>query len=247
MNLTAYLGDSKVFTIPMRWGNRAFVPGEDWGLIFTCKQDPSTADSVRLFQVSGPDTDTGLEVSGSNALVSLLRQHTYRPAVVSPVTAEFNAATGTYYWDIQATRLSDGEVRTVANGTLVLARDVTRLSSPVGPYYTVDEPVFQGDTGPAGPTGAPGATGPAGPAGPQGPPGSGGSGGGITISATEPTSPADGSGWFDSATGILSFWSVDADAWLVPTTFNPTTPANSYLNGDGASYINGDGAYYVAA
>ena len=155
MNLTADLGDSKTFTIPMRWGNRAFEPGEvNWGLTFTVKADADTADSAALLQASGPGTGLNLEVSGSNAIIQLQRADTYRPAVVSPASPEFQAAPGTYYWDIQATGIPgeayEDECRTVARGTLVLSRDITRASGPTIDVFTTTEPVFQGPPGPAG-------------------------------------------------------------------------------------------------
>jgi hypothetical protein len=75
-------------------------------------------------------------------------------------------------------------------------------------------------------------------------------GSGTTISAEAPTSPTDGAGWFDSTTSILSFWSADADAWIVPVNYiaTPSTaPDNAYINGAGDYYVNGAGAYYTAA
>jgi len=68
----------------------------------------------------------------------------------------------------------------------------------------------------------------------------------VTVDDTPPADPVDGAGWLDSSTGILSFWSVDADAWIVPST-STGIPANAYVNGAGYAYVNGSGAYYVAA
>jgi hypothetical protein len=151
MILTAELGDSKTFTIPMRWGNRAFAPvGVDWGLVFTVKADANAEDSDALLQASGPGTGLNLEVSGSNAIITFQRADTY--SVVSGVVTQANP--GTYRWDIQAIGIPDGahegQCRTVASGTLVLSRDITRGSSPVVPVFTTVEPVFQGNTGPQG-------------------------------------------------------------------------------------------------
>jgi hypothetical protein len=52
-------------------------------------------------------------------------------------------------------------------------------------------------------------TGARGPLGPAGNP--------TIISPTAPVSPANGQGWLDSSTGILSFWSSSDDAWITST------------------------------
>ena len=192
MNLTAHLGDTRTFTIPLRWGNRPFVPGSEWGLVFTVKSDPATqADAERLFQKSGPGTMAGLEASGSTATIFMVRADTFREEGFNESEdPEFQADPGTYHWDIQASHTGSGEVRTVASGTLVLTRDVTHLSSPSGVVYTTHDPVFQGPTGPAGSNGQDGA--------------------GII---TSPTPPEDTTViWRDSIDGSLNVW--DGTYWV---------------------------------
>lgn len=73
---------------------------------------------------------------------------------------------------------------------------------PIGPAGPTGDTGPTGETGPAGPEGPAGADGEAGPEGPQGEPGPAGADGAaghnpITVSATEPSSPADGDVWFD--------------------------------------------------
>ena len=166
MTLTSHIGDTKTFSIPLRWGSRAFVPGSDWQLIFTVKSDPLTqTDEQRLLQ----KTDAlGITVLGSTAEVELLAFDTKHgdDPTEPPAYEAFEATPGTYYWDIQATCTTAGDdfgkVRTVAEGTLTLKIGVTRESEPTGPIYVVEQPVFVGPAGPIGPEG------PEGPQGPQG-------------------------------------------------------------------------------
>ena len=161
-HLTQKIGDTKKHTIPMEWEGQSFVPGDDWQLVCTVKADPrSQTDEQRLFQKSS--NGYGITVNGSTALVSVLRADTYREAdeESEPATAEFEATPGTYYLDIQATRIIEGDgepigtVRTVAEGQLTLTRDVTRLSAPSGTIYTEEDPalVTKGDKGDKGDTG----------------------------------------------------------------------------------------------
>lgn len=194
--ITSNLGDNKTFSIPLKWLNRPFVPGNTWGLTFTVKADINTPDNQALFQKSGPNSGLGINVTGSNASVTMLRADTYReedfPEEGDPA---FQAASGTYYWDIKATTLVEDEtaVRTVASGVLYLIPVVTQASGPTLPIYTVDAPALQG------PPGAPGLGAP-------------------IISATPPESPANGQQWIQTSTNIFSFWSPSESSWIVPAT-----------------------------
>jgi hypothetical protein len=146
MTLTQFLGDTEVHTIPMRWRGRAFVPGTAWVLKFTVKALSSQTDALRLLQKGYPAF--GVTVSGCNAVVTILREDTFRTA------PPFEAAEGRYVWDIQAQQVAaPNHTRTVASGTFVLERDVTRLSDFTGPIYTTENPL----TLVIGPTGANGA------------------------------------------------------------------------------------------
>ena len=132
MLLTTNLGDAKTFSIPLRWGNRQFVPGTEWNLTFTAKSQPnSQLDSAASLQ---KQTDSGILVVNNKAKVSLLPQDTTGTTVISPI------APGLLYWDIQAQKIEDPlEVRTVAKGKLALNRDVTRGIStyiPAGPSFS---------------------------------------------------------------------------------------------------------------
>lgn len=142
MKLTAQLGDTKTFTIPLRWGNRAFDASAGWGLTFTAKADTDTADSECLFQKS---LGAGITLANAiTALVSMIRVDTYRLAdeLDAPNDDAFQADPGTYYWDIQATGTdaNEGLFRTVARGTLTLARDVTRGGATSVTIFTTEPP-----------------------------------------------------------------------------------------------------------
>jgi len=212
MTLTSHIGDTKTFSIPLRWGNRAFVPGSGWALLFTVKSDPlAQTDEQRLFQKTS-NPGEGITVSGSTAMVQVLRVDTVRVASVDPPVEAFEAAPGTYYWDIQATRLSDGYVQTVAEGTMALNRDVTRNAEPTGPIYVVENPVFSSGVVTT-----------------------------AVISENEPANLTEGMLWYSPLVGSLSFrygesW-VDpvtsmslswGDVVNKPATFQPSTHTHAF-------------------
>jgi len=111
MDLTAFLGDTKTFTIPLRWGNRSFVPGSDWHLVFTLKFDADDDDDSAPIQL---ETGNGVSATGSIAIINIPRSLTVD---LSP---------GILFWDIQAEDLNSDDVRTVAIGRLHLMREITR-------------------------------------------------------------------------------------------------------------------------
>ena len=203
--LTQDLGDSVTHRIPLRWGGRPFVPGDDWSLVFTVKADADTADSARLLSKGYPAQ--GIEVSGSTASVTILRADTFRELdYPDPGDPAFEATAGDYVWDIQANETAgDYRTRTVASGTLTLTRDVTRLSEVTAPVYVVEDPMtlVVGADGPTGPTGPEGPTGPTGPEGIN-----------VVSATTPPSSPADGDLWYDTEDGSLSVWNEAQDAWV---------------------------------
>lgn len=142
MNLSSKLGDTKTFRIPLRWGNFPFTPDGNYDLTFTLKADPDDADSAAIFQKT--TGGFGITIDESDALVSVIRADTYREAdYPDPGDPAFQAAAGTYYWDIQAegTGLFEGEVKTVASGLYLLSRDITRAIGATVPIYTYD-PVY---------------------------------------------------------------------------------------------------------
>ena len=110
--LTQRIGDTKTHTIPLSWSGRPFVPGGEWHLVFTVKSDPNTqTDEQAELQL---ESGSGITANGSLAMVAMIGSHTS------------DLVPGTYYWDIQAEELDSNVTRTVASGTLVLLRDVTR-------------------------------------------------------------------------------------------------------------------------
>jgi hypothetical protein len=117
MILVQRLGDTRTFSIPLRWGNRPFIPGNDWHLVFTAKYDPQYSDPAAPIQLELGD---GLTANNHFASVSLTRD----------LTVDLDAAT--LYWDIQAESYESEEVRTVRTGTLTLLREVTHgRKSPI--------------------------------------------------------------------------------------------------------------------
>ena len=187
MILTQDLGDATTHIIPLRWSGRPFVPGTAWSLVFTVKLSADLPDSARLFQKAYPAQ--GITVSSSTASVSVLRADTFReagfPTVGSPA---FEAAAGEYVWDIQANEISGAfRTRTVARGTLTLGRDITRLSQPTAPVFTVANPltVMKGIN--------------------------------VTGSETPPPSPVEDDLWHDESDNSLSIWDAVESAWITLT------------------------------
>lgn len=88
---------------------------------------------------------------------------------------------------------------------------------------------FRGNTGNTGSTG------------PQGPPGSGH----IPAFVLPPEDPADGEPWLEYGTWILSYWSEEEGAWVVPTT--NSIPATAFRSPSGLPYTSPSGEYYLAA
>ncbi|MEY3894807.1 MAG: hypothetical protein RLZZ214_326 [Verrucomicrobiota bacterium] len=140
MNLISHIGDTRAFSIPLSWGGRPFVPGSDWNLIFTAKTSVSIPDSERLLQKQ--TSGLGITVAGQTASIEILRADTFREEDY-PETgdAAFEADAGDYVWDIKATRIADGETRTVASGTLSLTRPVGLATTATGPIYVVEDPL----------------------------------------------------------------------------------------------------------
>ena len=137
MILSQRIGDTRTFSIPLRWNGRPFVPGADWNLIFTVKSDPDTqVDSLAKIQ---KQSDYGISVSGHHAVVSLIPIDTAggtAGAVTVPALTP-----GLFYWDIQAQSLTEADdIRSVAGGTLTLLRDVTRGTAPSIPIYVLLPP-----------------------------------------------------------------------------------------------------------
>ena len=131
MILTQRIGDTKTHSVKLAWNGKPFVPGNAWVLLFTAKSSPETQeDAAAAFQKTSGGG--GITTTSSTSSVAVLPQDTDALDV------------GTLYWDIQATRdvEGQGEARTVASGTFVLTRDVSRLSSPTLDVYTVAPPLL---------------------------------------------------------------------------------------------------------
>jgi hypothetical protein len=125
--LTQNIGDTVTHRIPLRWKGRPFTHTAGWTFLFTVKRNKGDEDSAAAFQKTHPSG--GISLSGGHATVQVLPQDT------------LSQSEGTLVWDIQAT--SDlGESLSVAEGTLVLKRDVTRLSEPSMPVHTVAPPLL---------------------------------------------------------------------------------------------------------
>jgi hypothetical protein len=121
MQLVQFIGDTAPHTVPMTWAGEAFEPGAAWSLIWTAKHSASDDDSSAVIQKA---TGAGISVTEDTATIELV-----------PVDTLFLPATQ-LVWDLQAQRISTGEVRTVAFGGLKLARDVTRRTITSLPINT---------------------------------------------------------------------------------------------------------------
>ena len=103
-------------------------------------------------------------------------------------------------------------------------------------YNTVTsqwEEIIVGAEGPTGPTGLDGPTGPAGLDGPTGPTGPTGSST-YVVSDTEPTSPSEGDGWFNSTNSRMYVYYDSYWVEVSPSLIGPTGPAGP----TGASTLN---------
>ena len=131
MLLTANLGDAKTFSIPLRWGNRQFVPGTEWNLTFTAKSQPDTQlDSAASLQ---KQLGSDFFILNDKAKIKLLPADTFGSTTITALNP------GLLHWDIQAQKTQDAlDIRTVASGTLNLFRDVTRGT----PTYVPPSPLF---------------------------------------------------------------------------------------------------------
>jgi hypothetical protein len=78
---------------------------------------------------------------------------------------------------------------------------------------------YTGSTGPAG-LGYTGSSGAAAAIGYTGSAGAGGGGSTVTMSVTAPTSPTDGSLWFNPSINTLSIYEVSLSAWVIVSTGN---------------------------
>lgn len=134
-----FIGDSIEHNIPLRWKGYDFDAELDWFLIFTAKADASDPDEDALIQ----------KTSGIG--IVLVEPTVARVSIVHEDTV--NLGPSTLVWDIQAQNTTTGEIHTVAVGTLVLSRDVTRGVETSVPIYTTEPPAPEGPAGPAGPAG----------------------------------------------------------------------------------------------
>lgn len=142
MNLTQALGDTVTHRIPLRLDGRPFDASGAWGLTFTVKSSPLTnTDAESLFQKS---LGAGIALDGkSTALVSVIRADTYRlEDELEEGSPAFQAAPGTYYYDIQATGIdeNEGKFHTVAQDIIVFTREVTRGGASSVTIYSTDPP-----------------------------------------------------------------------------------------------------------
>jgi hypothetical protein len=110
----------------MEWAGEAFSPADEWVLIFTAKDSANDADADSVFQKT---SGSGIEVAAEIATVSLVPYDS------------LELTEGPRVFDIQAQRISDGKVRTVAVGELYFMRDITRETSTSVPVVTTETPL----------------------------------------------------------------------------------------------------------
>jgi hypothetical protein len=122
---TLFLGDSQELEISLAWDGNDFLPGHDWGLIFTLKAAEDDADSAAKIQKT---TGAGITVDDEVATVEIVPQDTT------------SMAAGRYVYDVQAQHVTTGEVRTVAYDKIEFLRDVTRSTQTSVPIRTTQPP-----------------------------------------------------------------------------------------------------------
>ena len=137
MNLTATIGDTRNFSIPLRWRTGAFAPGEDWFLIFTVKESLDDTDEQAKIQKT---TDLGITVQRSHAIVQIVPIDTAGDPEGDPIIPALIA--GTYYWGIKAQKIADPtQVRTIATGELELEQPVGQGTETAVPVYVAEPPL----------------------------------------------------------------------------------------------------------
>jgi hypothetical protein len=125
MRLSLYLGDSPTFAIPLTLAGQPFLPGTEWGLIFTLKYDENDDDSDAIFQKA---SGVGIDVVGSKAYVT----------TVGEDTENLHPFTGV--WDIRAQSSVTGKRIVVARDILTAKRAVSDKEQTSRPIYTTDAP-----------------------------------------------------------------------------------------------------------
>jgi hypothetical protein len=123
---TAYLNDTTTVEVPLLWRGVAFMPGEEWSLIFTAKQNAADPDSEAVIQ------------KASGAGITARR----RFADVELVPADSDSLDPcVLFCDIQGQHLTTGQVRTFASFELSFVRDITRETSTSVPVHTTQTPL----------------------------------------------------------------------------------------------------------
>jgi hypothetical protein len=131
IQLSQRIGDTKTFSIPLKWNGRPFLPENEWSLIFTAKSQPATQlDSAASLQ---KQLGSDFFILNDKAKIKLLPADTFGSTTITALNP------GLLHWDIQAQKTQDAlDIRTVASGTLNLFRDVTRGT----PTYVPPSPSF---------------------------------------------------------------------------------------------------------
>lgn len=125
-HLTAYIGDSASFEIPLTWEGAAFDPESEWALISTFKYRASDLDAAAIFQKT---SGAGITVTGTTATLTTVHEDTASLPACNIVG------------DIQAENVSTGEIRTVAYIRLALSQDITRETTTSIPVITTEDPL----------------------------------------------------------------------------------------------------------
>jgi hypothetical protein len=127
MSFRIIAGDTRVVTIPLELDGLPYTPPVGSNIIFTCKAFFTDADADAIFQKT---TLAGITVSGSNALVSVVRSDTIG---VDP---------GPYFYDVQVQQ-PDGNIYTTASSSLSITNDITVELDPSVTIYTTNPTPYQ--------------------------------------------------------------------------------------------------------
>lgn len=155
-SFTFIAGDTTVLSIPLTRDNLVTTPGTPWNpgvtppavgathnLIFSVKRKKSDHDALSLFQYT---SGAGIVHDPANEMAII---------TIHPDDSKAHGGKELFF-DVQSEDLTTGdEVGTVAMGSLVLKRDVTRQTTTSVPVHTLDPSIpYTGPQGPAGPAGS---------------------------------------------------------------------------------------------
>lgn len=127
---TAFTGDHLVLTVPLVKAGASYTPGGSSAFIFTVKNSRSDPDTAAVIQKA---SGAGITISGSNALIALVREDTEELTVPNVLGRRF-------VFDVL--ELIDGVSEfPVAEGDFLLKQRITREQQTSIPVITTSDPL----------------------------------------------------------------------------------------------------------